>query len=314
MRIQNNPAAFSVWTSYTNNVNGMKNSMGRLSTGMIKNTDDAAGIGISERMRAQIKGTSMARSNVENAVSLMQTADSWMQKMSDMLARMKSLAIEAKGIMDEGDKANVASEFTALQEELQRITSKSTAAGKFNGLYLFRGGNGVAQVTKDQVKSGNISVQIGADINQTVSLTLKNLSQTNSAVIGTTFTYTYDTEGVANASTRTAVKWNSILQVASTKQGVSVSQDGVVGKIDVAINFVANARATVAAQQKRLEYTGEGLLTYEDNLRAAESKVRDVDMARESTDFTKFQILTNAANAMLAQANGLPQNVLQLLG
>lgn len=310
MRINNNDAAFNVWTNYTENVAGMKASMQRLSTGQILTTDDPAGVGISERMRSQIKGTEMARANADNSVSLLQTADAWLQKISDQVSRMKALAIEAQGIMSKTDKDNVQTEFKAMQEEITRITSKYTAAAKFNGLYLFRGGNGVAVVTGDTVQTGNITVQIGADINQKVDLTLKNLEVTNTDKIGTVHTYSYGTGTTVLGSSHTMVQWNSIIDTSK----MSVSSASAVGKIDQAINFVSNARASMGAQQKRVEYTSSGLLTYEDNLTAAESQIRDVDMARETTVFSKYQILTNASNAMLAQANQLPSSVLQLLG
>ena len=310
MRINNNDAAFNVWTNYTENVAGMKSSMKKLSTGTISNVDDPAGVGISERMRAQIKGNEMAYSNANNAVSLLQTADAWLQKVSDQVSRMKALAIEAQGIMSDADKNNVQTEFKAMQEEITRITSKYTSAAKFNGLYLFRGGNGVAVVTGDTVQTGNISVQIGADINQKVDLTLKNLEVTNTDVVGTVHTYSYGTGTNVLGSSHNNVTWASVIDVAK----MSVTSSGAVGKIDAAINFVSNARASMGAQQKRIEYTSSGLLTYNDNLTAAESKIRDVDMARETTVFSKYQILTNASNAMLAQANQLPSSVLQLLG
>jgi len=310
MRINNNTAAFNVWTSYTQNVDAMKSSMSKLSTGQIKNTDDPAGVGISERMRAQISGTAMARQNTENAVSLLQTADSWLQKVNDMVSRMKALAIEANGIMSATDKENVQTEFKAMQEEITRITSKYTSAAKFNGLYLFRGGNGVAVVSNDGVQTGNVSVQIGADLDQKVSLTLKNLQVTNTTVIGTTHGYSYGTGTSILTSTHTNVTWASVIDIDK----MSVRNDNVIGKIDKAIDFIANARASMGAQQKRIETTRAGLLAYEDNLRAAESKIRDIDMAAETTNFSKYQILTNASNAMLAQANQLPASVLQLLG
>lgn len=310
MRINNNTAAFNVWTNYTQNVEGMKKSMSKLSTGVISNTDDPAGIGISERMRAQISGTAMARQNSENAISLVQTADAWLQKINDMVSRMKSLAIEAEGIMSSTDKANVQTEFKALQEEITRITSKYTSAAKFNGLYLFRGGSGVAVVSADTVGTGTISVQIGADINQKVSLSLKDLQVTNTSVIGTVHSYSYGTGTSIQGSSHTSVTWASIIDIDK----MSVANSSVIGKIDSAIDFVANARASMGAQQKRVEYTRSGLLTYEDNLQSAESKIRDVDMARETTLFSKYQILTNASNAMLAQANQMPASILQLLG
>ncbi|OGV50300.1 MAG: hypothetical protein A2X49_16155, partial [Lentisphaerae bacterium GWF2_52_8] len=306
----NNTTAFNVWTNYTMNVDNMKNSMSKLSTGQIRNVDDPAGIGISERMRAQANATAMARQNTENGVSLMQTADSWMQKVSDQISRMKSLSIESAGIMSSTDKANVQTEFKALQEEVTRITSKYTSAAKFNGLYLFRGGNGVAVVTADTVQTGNISVQIGADVNQKISLTLSNLEVSNTATIGSVHTYSYGVAHTLLGSTHTNVQWASVIDINK----MSATSTDVIGKIDKAIDFVANARASVAAQQKRVENTRQGLLTYEDNLRAAESKIRDIDMAAETTNFTKYQILTNASTAMLAQANQLPSSILQLLG
>lgn len=310
MRINNNSAAFNVWTSYTQNVNGMQSAMRKLSTGVIANTDDPAGIGISERMRAQIRGTQMARQNTENAISLVQTADAWLQKVNDQLSRMKQLAIEAGGIMSNSDRENVQIEFKAMQEEISRITSKYSAAAKFNGLYLFRGGTGVAVVTNDTVQSGNIEVQIGADLDQKIKMSLANLEVNNTEVVGTVHTYSYGASFTLIGSSHTNVSWASVIDINK----MSSTAAGVIGKIDKAIDFVANARASMGAQQKRIEQTQEGLLTYEDNLSAAESKIRDVDMARETTIFSKYQILTNASNAMLAQANKLPESVLQLLG
>lgn len=312
MRIQNNTTAFDVWTNYTQNTDNLKKSMQKLSSGYISNTDDPAGIGISERMRAQIKGTAMARQNTDNAVSLVQTADSWLQKVNDQVSRMKALSIEANGIMSQTDKDNVQTEFKAMQEEITRITSKYTSAAKFNGLYLFRGGNGVAVITNDSVQTGTVSVQVGADVDQSLSLTLKNLQVTNSQIIGTVHTYSYNATqpGTVVDSSHDNVTWASIINV----NNLSVSSENAVGKIDKAIDFVANARASMGAQQKRVENTRSGLLTYEDNLTAAESQIRDVDMARESTNLATYQILTQASTAMLAQANQMSSSVMTLLG
>lgn len=313
MRIVNNTAAFNTWTAYTQNVNGMKGAMSKLSTGTIANTDDPAGIGISERMRAQIDGTAMARANTENAVSMVQTADAWLQKINDQLKRMKALAIEAGGVVSKIDKDNIQTEFKQMQEEITRITSKYTSAAKFNGLYLFRGGSGIAVMTGggDKVATGDFKVQIGADINQTVKLSLKDLQVTNSSTIGSVHTYTYSaTTNQVTASAHTSVSWGSIIDTNK----MSATSADVIGKMDIAIDHIANSRAEYASQQVRLENTRDGLMTYEGNLRSAESKVRDVDMASQSTLFAKYQILTQASNAMLAQANQLPGSVLQLLG
>jgi flagellin len=311
MAVNNNSSAFSIWTSFSANSANMGKAMNHLSTGVKGVNDNPSGVGISERMRSQARNVSAARSNVENSLSMLQTADSWMQKMSDMLGRMSELAIEAgDGTKTQGDKDNIQIEFKELQHEIARITSKSTAAAKFNGLYLFRGGDGLAIATGDGVGTGNISVQIGPDTEQTVTLNLKDLQVSNTEVIGSTISYTYNASNIATGSTRTSVQWSSI--VDSNKLSVTVA--GAVGKIAKAIDFLSNARANNGAQQNKLEQTRSGLLSYEDNLRAAESKIRDVDMAKESTTFAKYQILNQVSNAMLAQANQLPQQVLQLIG
>lgn len=311
LQVFNNAAAFNVWTNYSANTNKMQKSMNHLSTGVKSSSDDPSGIGISEKMRSQARNVAMARNNVDNSISLIQTADSWLQKINDMVARMSELAIEANdGTKTLEDKANVQIEFEALQDEIKRVTSQSTAAAKFNGLYLFRGGNGVAVLTGDQVQTGSISVQVGADNDQKVNLNIVDLQVGNTQAIGSTISYSYNSDNVVTSSTRSAVTWSSV--VDSTQ--LSASSTSSIGKLAQAINFISNARARLGAQQNRLEQTHSALLSYEDNLRSSESKIRDIDMAFETTQFSKYQILTQVGNSMLAQANQLPQQVLQLLG
>ncbi len=317
MRIATNSTSFSIWTSYTKNLNSLQSSMSKLSTGQIANTDDPAGVGIADRMKAQIDSTEQANKNCENAVSLLQTADSWLSQVNDNLSRMKQLAVEANGITSAEDRANIQKEYKSLQQEITRITSRYTSAAKFNGLYLFRGGNGVAVVTGDNVQTNNkIKIQIGADINQTMELDLADLQITNTATIGTVHTYSYDsvggsaTSGYLVKSTHTSVSWNSIIDTNL----MSVSSSNAVGALDNAINFVSSARASMGAQQSRIEKTSDALLTYQDNLESARSKIIDIDMAAETTRYSTYNVLTQSANAMLAQANALPSNmVLSLL-
>ena len=269
------------------------------------------GVAISERLRAQARNTAMARGNVDNAVSFTQTADSWLQKINDILGRMSELAISAHDdTKNSQDKANIQLEFAHMQDEISRITSKSTAAAKYNGLYLFRGGTGVAVTTGDSVESGNITVQVGFDSNQSLTLQLKDLQETSTELIGTSTTYTYNSSNIATGSTRTAVQWSSIIDSSR----FSSTSSNSIGKLSLAVDHIANARATIGSQQSRLQQTRSGLLAYEDNIRAAESKIRDIDMARESADFARAQILTQIGNAMLAQANQLPAQALQLIG
>ena len=307
MRIATNTTSFGIWTSYTKNMNNLQSAMGKLSTGTISNTDDPAGIGISDRMSAQVSSTNQAYKNGENAVSLFQTADSWLSQVNDDLSRMKQLGVEAQGVTSSSDTANLQTEYKSLQSEITRVTSQYTAAAKFNGLYLFRGGNGVAVVTGDGVKTANkINVQIGADVNQTLQLDLKDLQVTNTAVIGTVHTYSYNsTNNTLAKSTHTAVHWSSIIDVNT----MSVSSTNAVGALDQAINFIASARASMGAQQSRVQKTDDALLTYQDNLQSAKSKVSDIDMAQETTNYSTYTVLTQSANAMLAQANQLPSSL-----
>lgn len=278
----NNTAAFTVYVNYARNSDELKRAMGRMSTGTKSVVDDPSGIAISERMRSQAEGTAMARNNVENAVSLLQTADGWLQKVSDMISRMSELAVSARdGTKTSSDIANVQTEFEALQDEIKRITEN---AAKFNGRGML-----------DGTLASGVTTQIGADTGQTIELSIDDLR--------------------SNATTDVdpgggTVEWGSIIDSGK----MSVTSAPTLNALVLAINHVANTRASIGAQQSRLTQTFSGLLTYEDNLREAESKIRDVDMARESAEMTKYQILTQVSNAMLAQANQLPSQVLQLLG
>ncbi|OVE82178.1 hypothetical protein BVY04_01975 [bacterium M21] len=311
LAVNNNTSAFNVFASYTNNVGKMKDSMSRLSTGTISVNDDPSGVGISERMRSQIRSTSMSRNNVNNGISLLQTADSWLQKVNDMLKRMHELSVEASdGSKTQKDVSNIQTEFEQLQGEITRITSRSTSAGKYNGLFLFRGGNGKGSTVGDTVSDGSISLQIGADVGQRIGLEIVDLEVTNTANIGTVSTYAYSADNSVMTSTHSGVQWASVIDTAK----MSVTSTNAIGRIAKAIDHVANNRAVLGAQQNRLEQTRAGLLSYEDNLRNAESKIRDVDMAKESTEFSKFQILSQISNAMLSQANQLPSSAVQLIG
>ncbi len=277
----NNTAAFSVFTSYSTNMDKLSNSMTRLSTGVKTVADDGAGVAISERMRSQARSTAMARNNADNAVSMMQTADGWLQKVNDMLGRMHELAIEAQdATKGTEDVTNIKTEFQALQAEIARITDGTNGAAKFNGKALF-----------DTTFESGDSTQIGADTGQTISLTLDNLQASSSDTVGN------------------SVEWGSVIDSTD----VSVSGTNTIRDIANAVDHVSKLRASVGAQLSRLDNTRGGLLTYEDNIRAAESRIRDVDMARESAEMTKYQILSQVGNAMLAQANMQGAGVLQLL-
>lgn len=264
----NNATAFSVYTNYAASTTAQAKSMTRLATGVKSVVDDGAGVGISERMRVQARSTAMARNNVENGISLLQTADGWMQRISDMLGRMHELAVESNDATKTNtDRTNIQAEFGSLKSEITRIV---TSAAKFNGKALL-----------DSTFGSGLATQAGADSGQTIDITITNMS----GILGSISTVS------------TATNASSMISVVQSK-----------------IDEVAQARALVGGLQSRFENTRSGLLTYEDNIRSAESKIRDVDAARESSVLMKYQILSQVGNAMLAQANQIPASIMQLLG
>jgi flagellin len=300
MQVYNNAPAFQVWKNYTHNVGNLRNSMSRLSSGLkIQSAvDDPAGLAISERMRAQIRNSAQASINIENAISYMQTSDSWLQKIHDILGRMSELSVAAvDGTKSQTDLDNLQAEFTQLQSELRRIvegkpeqltdgythpiTKKEgphpNPAAKYGGKHLF--------------STGQLMVQIGPDYCQTFTGAAIDLRLNGSS------------SDWATAIDQTVTKIDSL-------SAGKVSMD----TISKAIDFISTQRATLGAQQSRLNHTLEGLRNYEDNIRASESRIRDVDVARETTEFSKYQILVQVGTAMLAQANAMPMGVTQLLG
>ena len=317
MQVTNNVSAFNVWKNYSRNTQGLRDSMSKLSSGTrIQNAgDDPSGLAMSERLRVQTRNTSAAAGNVENKINYLQTADSWLQKVHDMLGRMSELSIMANdGTKAQSDRDILQKEFSQMQEEIQRITSGATAAGKFNGLYLFRGGTGVAEMEGDGVSSGSVSQQIGADVGMQTSSTEINLTATNTEVIGSYATYSYNANMELSDSFINNVTWSSLITTDNLSISVQSNAAEAVGKLNVGIDFISEKRAVLGAELKRLDHTLDGLQNYEENITATESRIRDVDVAKETTEMSKFQILQQVGTAMLAQANQLPNGVMQLLG
>ncbi len=294
MQVFNNAPAFSVWKSYSQNVSSMRKSMSKLSSGLkIESAgDDPAGLAMSERLRAQYRNSAAAAINIENQISYLQTSDSWLQKIHDILGRMSELAVAANdGTKSPTDRGNLQKEFKQMQLEVARITTGSSAAAKYNGSALFQGGEKAVQVGPDYGQEFTA---------QSINLQAGNLTQSI---------------GKLSTNSTTTVHWGSLI---NTQSGVSISAQSVAGmvvsKLNSGIDYISQTRAVVGAQQSRLTHTLEGLRTYEDNIRASESRLRDVDIAKETTSFSKYQILTQIGTAMLAQANALPQGVVQLVG
>jgi flagellin len=289
MQITNNVAAFNVWKNYTSNVSGLRNSMSKLSSGSRINNagDDPSGLAMSERLRAQTRNTAAAANNVESKLNYLQTADSWMQKIQDMLGRMGEIAVMANdGTKSSTDTAVLQKEFAQMQEEIRRVTDD---AGKFNGIALFDG----TAVTQ----------QVGADGGQEFTGVAIDLMSD-------------DTTALSSASG--SATWNDLVNGSGASSAVAVSsQSGAssaVTAVNAGVDHISSQRAAVGAEMKRMNQALEGLRSYEENITAAESRIRDVDVAKETATMSKFQILQQVGTAMLAQANQLPQGVLKLLG
>lgn len=311
MQVFNNVPAFGVWVNYSQSVSNMRSSMGKLSSGLRITTasDDPAGLAMSERMRAQIRGSSQAAQNIQNNQAYMRTADSWMQKIHDMLHRMNELAVSSNdGTKTDVDRANLQVEFEQMQEELVRITTGSLARGKFNTANLFDG-------------KGGLVTQVGADPGQIFCGTALSLHKGSKAVIGTDVYIDFSCGQFVKGDALREVTWGSVLARGSKADGtggINISTQAQAMKATAflrsAIDHLSQQRATLGAESSRLNHSLEGIRNYQENIMGAESQIRDVDMALESTNFMKHQILTQVGTAMLAQANALPQGVMQLIG
>ncbi len=274
MRIQNNIMAMNAHRSLGLNNNATSKSLEKLSSGFKINRagDDAAGLAISEKMRAQIKGLETAQANANDGISLIQTAEGALTEVHSMLNRMTELATKsANGTMQNAvDRAALQSEFTSLNSEIDRISS----ATNFNGITLL---NGDLTTTALTLQVGDTSATF-----QQVKVTVGDMSASG-------------------------------LGISAVNLGTQASAAEALVKIKDAINTVSTNRANLGAVQNRLEHTVNNLSVTTENMTAAESRIRDVDMAKEMMSFTKNNILSQAAQAMLAQANQQPQGVLQLL-
>lgn len=258
-----------------NNVAAGK-SMEKLSSGLRINRagDDAAGLSISEKMRSQIRGLNQASRNSQDGISMIQTAEGALNEVHNILQRMRELAVQAaNGTNVTEDRDAIASEMTELNLEIGRIKENTT----FNTQKLLDGTTGVA---------GAVDIQVGADEGQLMTLD-------------------FTTPGI------------DLTDVVTNTAGLDVSTTtaatAVITTINTEITSVSEGRSALGAWQNRLEHSIANLDNASENLQAAESRIRDVDMAKEMMQLSKTNILSQAAQAMLAQANQAPQGVLQLL-
>lgn len=403
MRIQHNIMAMSAYRNYSNNTSALSKNLEKLSSGYKINRagDDAAGLAISEKMRAQITGLKAANKNVKDGVSLVQTAEGALQEVHDMLNRMDSLATQsANGTYDnEVDRLNLQKEVTALKSEIDRIADSANFNGKKlldgtldgNATTVFKGDadaanntsgvdatikaqgkvsiggaekaltfklavgtegasidtNGVVTVTltkktdysaakiQDLIKNAKLDAGITDDDDKkAIQSALANVTVSGKGVTSAgDGTDLKDKTGTATAATGealtlqigdTADKYNQMnVNVGDMHskalgiEGLTVAdQDGAaaaIQKIKDAINTVSSTRGDLGAIQNRLEHTQKNLSVMTENIQDAESTIRDTDVADEMMAYTKNNILIQSAQAMLAQANQVPQGVLQLL-
>jgi flagellin len=276
LRIQNNVEAFNAHRQLTGTAAKAASSMEKLSSGYRINraADDAAGLAISEKMRAQIGGLAQAQRNAQDAVSLVQTGEGALNEVHSILERVRDLKVQySSGVLSDDDKKAIAAEVQQLGKEVSDIAGKT----EFNGLKLLEG--------------QSFTFTVGANSADTVNIDTVTLSAATTGV--------GDLIDVGSAGS---------LDAASGAFNSLAIED-----IDDMITNVSTMRSTFGAVQNRLEHRMANLATYQENLVASESRIRDVDMASEMVNFTKLQILQQAGTSMLAQANQAPQGVLSLL-
>jgi flagellin len=338
MRINNNIMAMNAHRQLGVNQTNASKAMERLSSGMRINRagDDAAGLAISEKMRGQIRGLKQAQRNAQDGISLIQTAEGALNETHAILQRMRELAAQAANDTNTAvDRAELQKEIDQLASEITRIADNT----EFNTQNLLGG-------------SFSAKFHIGANEDQNLELSIGNMSS-ESLKVGTAFTastatststISYTAQGATASATWHAVGSTTVSGLDEVKVagyydangtlvlvasealdngtegifGITItnqkSADEAITTINEAIETVSAERSKLGAYQNRLEHTIANLGTSAENLQAAESRIRDLDMAEEIMAFTKNQILQQAATAMLAQANMAPQSVLQLLG
>ena len=263
----------------------LSKDMEKLSSGERINRagDDASGLAVSEKMRAQIRGLNQASQNAENGISFIQTTEGYLQETTDIMQRIRELAVQSSnGIYSDEDRMQIQVEVSALVSEVDRIAS----AAQFNGMNMLTGR--FARPTGENTVTGSMWFHIGANMDQRMQVYIGTMSATALGIreIGT-----------------------------GDKISLAAPDDAnrAIGTIDEALVKINKQRADLGAYQNRMEYTVRGLDISAENLQASESRIRDTDMASQMVEFTKNSVLQQAGTAMLAQANAQSQNVLSLL-
>ncbi len=307
MIVQHNMNALNSYNRLNFNVTSMKKSAEKLSSGYRINRagDDAAGLAISEKMRSQIRGLNQAKRNAQDGISMIQTYEGALTETHSILQRMKELAAEsANGTYDDAtDRAAIQLEFDQLNDELDQIADTD-----FNGVMALNGGTQAAAST---VSVPNTFGGAKATLTTTTSITLQVGARSKDAV---NFTFAYTSEGIGNTLKADLNVSSEGLGTKDLKLSSAEDANKAIDMIDFAINKTSMVRATFGSVQNRLEHKIENLTATAENMTEAEAGIRDTDMASEMMNYTKYNILQQAAQSMLAQANQQPQSILQLLG
>ena len=271
------------------NDRALSKSMEKISSGLRINRagDDASGLAVSEKMRAQIRGLSRAEKNSEDGISFIQVAEGYLQESQDILHRLRELAVQASnGIYSSEDRMYIQVEVSALIDEVDRIASHA----QFNGMNMLTGRfareSGMNNIT------GSMWFHVGANMDQRERV----------------YIWTMSTQGLGLRNPSGLPHTATFMSLSSAGQA-----NASIGTIDEALKIINKQRADLGAYQNRLEHTIKGLLMGVENMQAAESIIRDADMAHQTVINTKNNILLQSSFAMLAQSNQKPQAVLQLL-
>ena len=260
-------------------------NMEKLSSGLRINRagDDASGLAVSEKMRAQIRGLNMAAANAQNGISFMQVSEGYLQESQDIVHRLRELAVQASnGIYTDEDRMYIQIEVSALVDEIDRIASHA----QFNGMNMLTGR--FAKLSGENVVTASMWLHIGANMDQREQVHIATMTSTGL--------------GVRNVSDDTFI---SLLDPDNANRAI--------GTLDAALKVINKQRADLGAYQNRLESAVRAIKVGAENLQASESRIRDADMASETVSYTKNMILNQSGTAMLAQANQKGQTVLQLL-
>lgn len=276
----------SIFAARQENLNAvdLQKSMEKLSSGQKINRagDDAANLAVSEKMRSQIRGLNQASKNVQNGVSFIQTTEGYLQETTDILQRIRELAVQASnGVYSDEDRMQIQVEVSQLVAEVDRIASSA----QFNGYNMLTG-----RFAKET--DNTITFQVGANVDQNIKINIASATAESLGLRGK------GQDGEDGA----------LVSVSDTE-----TANRTLATIDEALKNVNRQRADLGAVQNRMEMAAKGINVAAENMTSAESVIRDADMAQEMVDFTKNSILQQASTAMLAQANSQSQNVLSLL-